>query len=81
MPLHERHWHSFYGNCWVSAAVSKDAVAMETTLHMDGKTITHTGGSAEVFIVFRVQVPGREGKQAMYDIKPNFIIFLTYIDC
>lgn len=52
MPLHGGHKHSFYGNCWVSAAVSKDACCHgDYTAHVteDGKTITHTGGSVEVF--------------------------------
>lgn len=51
MPLHGRHLHSFYGNCWVSAAVSKDACCHgDYTAHVTAdEKITHTGGSVAVF--------------------------------
>lgn len=91
--LHGRHLRSFYGNWWVSAAVSKDACCHgDYTAHVtaDGKAITHTGGSVAVFHSYqlkadmisstsRVRQADKE-RQVLCDIKPNFIILLTYID-
>lgn len=71
--------------------MSKDACCHgDYTAHVteEGKTITHTGGSVEVFHSYQLRQDiehkwcgsGREEKQDIYDIKANFIIFLTYLD-